>query len=372
MAIDFALELDNIRLIPTPTNPGNTGKTNFLISDPGNQTLVGNESLPIFTSPMPAIVDEENWQVWAKEKINPIIPRTAPIEVRTQSVGDVWTAFSVSEVYDLWLKTDQRGTGKQFHICIDCGNGGDMKMLEMCAKLKSLYKNQVIIMAGNIGNPNTIDSYCRAGIDYARVGIASGSLVDKDYFSHHYPMASLLQEIEKKRKLLEAKNLPVTKVIADGGIKTPADVLKAISLGADYVMIGRQFAELTEAAGTVYKKMKDPSQPMKEWFEEVRESDYMAIESGKIASRKFYRAYHGNTSPEVQALRAGFSDVNKWKAAKGNKTKMADASFEWIRITGTLDEWIKDLKEVAGYGFLMCGAEDWRTFKINSKYIPVL
>ena len=42
-----------------------------------------------------------------------------------------------------------------------------------------------------------------------------------------------------------------TKVIADGGIRNYNDVIKALALGADYVMIGGLFATFIESAGEV-------------------------------------------------------------------------------------------------------------------------
>ena len=43
------------------------------------------------------------------------------------------------------------------------------------------------------------------------------------------------------------------KVIADGGIKSPGDVAKAISLGADIVMLGRMLSGTRETPGEVIK-----------------------------------------------------------------------------------------------------------------------
>ena len=39
-------------------------------------------------------------------------------------------------------------------------------------------------------------------------------------------------------------------IIADGGIKNPGDVAKAMAAGANYVMIGKMFAQCKESGGT--------------------------------------------------------------------------------------------------------------------------
>jgi IMP dehydrogenase/GMP reductase len=48
----------------------------------------------------------------------------------------------------------------------------------------------------------------------------------------------------------------LTQIIADGGIKSFADVNVALTLGADYVMIGGLFSECIESAGTLLCKSR--------------------------------------------------------------------------------------------------------------------
>ena len=51
----------------------------------------------------------------------------------------------------------------------------------------------------------------------------------------------------------------MTKIIADGSIKGYSDVIKALSLGSDYVMIGGLFTSLIESAGDIFEIKKDDS-----------------------------------------------------------------------------------------------------------------
>ena len=371
MAIEHLLELDDIMMIPSPTNSGLRKNINLFVNDLGDATTLNPQSLPLFTSPMNGIIDENNCKIWADQGVKPIIPRTVPLEIRKQTVTSVWTAFSVAEVENLWLMKDQRSVQAQFHVCIDCGNGHDIEMIKMAAKLKQGYQGQMQIMAGNIGNPEGYQHYCRAGIDYVRVGISSGSLVDENHFGFHYPMASLLMEITKSRKLLASQGTPITKVIADGGIQRHSDILKAISLGADYVMCGREFIQLLEASGTIYKKLKDPSTG-KEFYDEIMEKDYASISPTKLSSQRLFRTFCGNTSLEIQAIRAGFGDYSTWRKSKPNeKPKGGDSGWEWVKVTSTLDQWVREFKEVAMYGMMMSGADSWDKFRQENRYVAI-
>ena len=52
-----------------------------------------------------------------------------------------------------------------------------------------------------------------------------------------------------------AKSSYDTKIIADGGIKTSGDIVKALAAGADFVMIGSMLAGTDESPGDVRVKL---------------------------------------------------------------------------------------------------------------------
>ena len=219
-------------------------------------------------------------------------------------------------------------------------------------------------MGGNIGNPGTYLEYAKAGFDYIRVGIASGSLVNQDKFGFHYPMASLLSDIQNLKKGAGIGLRPV-KIIADGGIYNHSSILKAIALGADYVMIGKQFASLLEAAGTIYRKIKSP-ETGEEILDEVTGIDDFA-HPDELEVLDLIRLYQGNTTLEMQALRYGYSDVHGWKKSNNWKLRLVDSGSEWVKITSNLYQWLEDFKDIVKFGFMMSGASNWKEYKENIK-----
>jgi len=67
-----------------------------------------------------------------------------------------------------------------------------------------------------------------------------------------YPMASLIHEIHQEKLLVvydhvDEKNFKPPAIIADGGMKDHSDIIKALALGADYVMIGSIFNKALES-----------------------------------------------------------------------------------------------------------------------------
>ena len=65
-----------------------------------------------------------------------------------------------------------------------------------------------------------------------------------------YPLASLMKECYE---VSQSINNPA-KIVADGGIKSYSDILKALALGADYVQIGSLFNKALESCGDTYFK----------------------------------------------------------------------------------------------------------------------
>ena len=80
--------------------------------------------------------------------------------------------------------------------------------------------------------------------------------------SIHMPQATLIDECNKEKKNIitlrdNRDNLDepkfneslFPKIVADGGIRNYSDIIKALALGADYVMVGSLFAQCIESAG---------------------------------------------------------------------------------------------------------------------------
>lgn len=134
------------------------------------------ELLPLFTAPMSAVVGVNSWKDYMNNKINPIIPRNVSIEKRLNFLSNttMFVSFSLSEIQQQFIDKDYTDYNGQFHILIDIANGNMKKMFNLVKQLKEKYKD-VVIMAGNIANSETYEKYCKAGIDYCRVGIGGGS-----------------------------------------------------------------------------------------------------------------------------------------------------------------------------------------------------
>lgn len=191
--------------------------------------------LPLITAPMSCVIDEDNYKEYDELGISVIIPRTVSSKRRIELMTKYFCAFSIKEVEDI-LEFPVPAKSVRYHVLIDIANGHMKKQIELGKKLKDKFGSNVVLMGGNIANPETYKEYEGAGFDFVRVSVGNGnSCLSSTQTGVHYPLASLLDDIRKIRFTGSCK------VIADGGISGYSDIIKCLALGADYVMCGRLF-----------------------------------------------------------------------------------------------------------------------------------
>jgi len=147
-------------------------------------------------------------------------------------------------------------------FCIDTANGANIQVA--CAidwihewERKMIVKYEgahVYLIAGNVATAEGYQFMATLEVDAVRVGIAGGSKCSTYMETGVYvPMITSLQECNEVRikLLVEGKTAPL--IIADGGIKTPSDMNKALAVGADLCFAGSIFAGTSESPGNVIK-----------------------------------------------------------------------------------------------------------------------
>jgi IMP dehydrogenase len=133
-------------------------------------------------------------------------------------------------------------------VCIDTANANNAYVLKKCEEIKKKYN--VKVMIGNIAHGNTLKDLVNAGADSVRIGIGGGSVCTTSVQTGiGIGQISSLLDVYFTRKEQKLK----IELIADGGVKSPGDVAKALACGADVVMLGRMLAGTKETPGEVIK-----------------------------------------------------------------------------------------------------------------------
>jgi IMP dehydrogenase len=131
-------------------------------------------------------------------------------------------------------------------IVVDTAHGHSAGVLDAVGRIKRL-SNSVQVIAGNVATPDGAVALIDAGADAVKIGIGPGSIcttrvvagVGVPQFTAVLECAAACRE----------RGVPA---IADGGMRTSGDIVKAIAAGAEAVMIGSLLAGTEEAPGETF------------------------------------------------------------------------------------------------------------------------
>jgi IMP dehydrogenase len=128
-------------------------------------------------------------------------------------------------------------------LLIDTAHGFAKHVIDAVISIKQHYP-QIDIIAGSIATADGAKALIDAGADGLRVGMGPGAICTTRVISGMgVPQITALQSVVP---VAAQAGVPV---IADGGIKYSGDMVKALAVGANAVMMGSFFAAAEEAPG---------------------------------------------------------------------------------------------------------------------------
>jgi len=297
------LDWDDISIIPSVLSD---------IDSRNEITTTVNGILPIFTAPMDMVINSDNADIFYRNKINICLPRG--IVTKNENY---FQSYGLDEIIEI-VKENKPLHNK---VLIDIANGGMTKLYNISKEIKEKYKNTEL-MIGNIANPETYRKYCEIGVDWIRCGIGGGSACTTSAnVSIHYPMASLIIECFEISK----EFVNPTKIIADGGFKNYSDVIKALALGANAVMIGGIFNKCLESCSMEYIRIKDTDE-----YTKISKKNAISYfnEGGEV-----WKYYRGMSTKEVQI---------SWNR---KKTKTSEGISKYNKVEYTLSGWRENFED---------------------------
>jgi IMP dehydrogenase len=131
-------------------------------------------------------------------------------------------------------------------IVVDTAHGHSDGVLRAVEAIKKA-SNTIQVIAGNVATPEGALALIAAGVDAVKIGIGPGSICTTRIVAGvGVPQFTAVMETSAACR---EHGVPS---IADGGMRTSGDVVKAIAAGADCCMIGSLFAGTDEAPGEVF------------------------------------------------------------------------------------------------------------------------
>ena len=133
-------------------------------------------------------------------------------------------------------------------LVLDIAHGHHERTLEALRSLKDAWPEAEVVV-GNVATGEGVRDLAEAGADAVKVGIGPGFVCTTRLVAG----AGVPQFTSVLDAAAAAAELGVP-IVADGGVRHPADLAKAIGAGADTVMVGSLFAGTRESPGEVVER----------------------------------------------------------------------------------------------------------------------
>ena len=318
--------------------------------------------LPLFTAPMDSVVGINNFALFEKNGIIPILPRTEDIRDRLSFIKQgKWAALSLDEFEKYFTNSIDVGANpKKQYVLIDIANGHVERLYQAVRAAKGIFRDSLVVMVGNIANPETYRVCVESHVDYVRCSIGTGAgCITCSNTSIGYPIASLISEIREIKEEYLARGInenELTKIVADGGIRNYSDVIKALALGADYVMVGSVFSRMLESAAvkvmdrTTNNKKINLRFPI-ERYENLKcndgcwvgdYTDEFVFEM-KENGREVEKSNH--SIGEIYARFYGMASKAGQIAMKGRKVHTSEGIEKSLQVIYTIGTWVENMTD---------------------------
>ena len=283
--------------------------------------------LPIISAPMDTVTDYKMAQTMADlgglgiiHRYNTISDQALLVRKAKEGINrKVGAAIGVSgDFLDRALVLTKIGVDV---LCVDVAHGHHSMMRHALTVLRNTIGNDVHIMAGNVATLEGFNDLADWGANSIRVGIGGGSICStRIQTGHGQPtFASVLDCARSDRDAA---------LIADGGIRTPGDIVKALAAGADSVMLGSMLAGTEESPGKVFQQPSGHS----------------------------VKAYRGMASKEAQI---------EWRG----RVAADEGVSRFIPFKGPVTPIIKGLEKNIKSGLSYSGADSIRKLQSSAKFI---
>jgi IMP dehydrogenase len=279
---ETAITFDDVLLIPAYNHHESRRVVDIGMTDKTGKLTLG---LPILTSNMDTVTEDGMANFVGERGGIGVLHRFVSVEenvamfkrCRFPAFVSVGTAEAEMERIEAL-----RDAGAQY-FCVDVAHGHAKYVGKMIKRMRQMLPNECI-MAGNVATYAGADYLASVHADIVKVGIGPGSVcTTRIKTGFGVPQLTAIQDCARADR----------SIVADGGIRTPGDIVKALAFGADFVMVGGMFAGTRPTPGA-------------------------PIPDEKTGTA--YKVYRGMASKEVADDHLG--GLTGWKTAEGVATRV--------------------------------------------------
>lgn len=311
--------------------------------DPDVSTVIGDLVLqvPIIAAPMNTITEHQMMLAMHRLGATSVLHRYMTVEQQIQEIvkngkerpyPNFFVAVGATGDY-LDRAARLYDTLGIRHFCVDMANGHSDICLKATEALANVGDSRYIIMAGNVCTYEGAYRLMDAGAHIIRVGVGPGSVCKTRIVTGHgVPQLTAIAECVRAKE----DHKVATSIVADGGIRNSGDIVKALAMGADAVMVGGLLAGTTETPGDIVHL-------------EVNGSDY--------------KTFAGMASEEGRKFNGWFNETDASFVPEGEATE--------VPYKGPVEKIINNLVGGLRSGMTYAGANDLYELYENAEWVRV-
>jgi len=324
--IKEVLTYDDVLLVPQYSDI----ESRRQISLAGNLTNTALR-IPIVSSPMDTVTEHSMCTAVDKSGALGIIHRYNAVDeqvtqaktAKQNGAKNIGAAVGVTGDY-IERATALYEAGVQV-LCIDVAHGHHILVKNAISTLRGVLGDNVHIMAGNVATLDGFNALAEWGADSVRCNIGGGSIcTTRIQTGHGVPGLHTIFECASS---VYAGNV---KIVADGGIRSSGDAVKALAAGADFVMLGSLLAGTTEAPGTLIQNFGDVKGQSRKVYRGMASADAQNDWRGRTSSLEGVATtipYKGNVVKILENLENGIRSGLSYSGARSINDLHRKATF---------------------------------------------
>lgn len=327
----YAYTFDDIQITPKYSEVESRSQCN-LTTRFTKQYKLGT---PLVASPMDTVTEYGMALAIASHGGVGIVHRFMTIEQQRKQVSKIkekekLVSAAIGATGDYQERAQELVKGGAIVLLIDVAHGNTKQVRDAIAWCKQNLPNYVDVVAGNVATYEGARNLAEWGADALRIGIGNGSLCETRIRTGiGIPQVTALIE---SIRAVEESGIDVP-IIADGGIRMTGDVAKALSLGADSVMIGSLLAGTRESPGEIQRM-------------------------GMWPNEQLFKKYRGSASAEV-------------KQVHGLEEKNVEGNSKLIPYKGKVERIINDIRDGVRSAMSYVDATTIEEFQAKSEHVLI-
>lgn len=237
---DIALSFDDVLLVP---QEGILEKREH--ADISAEVVHGLKvNVPIISAPMASVT--ENKMAWAMQDngaygiIHRFLEVNKQIDEWVSAGKHCGVAIGINEGYTRWERLLEAGCRT---FCLDIAHAHHTAIAKFIRGAGDDLLTRSDLIVGNVATGRGAQFLADLGVAAVKVGIGPGAAcTTREVTGFGFPQLSAILNVAQA--LMHDDHV---RIIADGGIRTSGDIVKALAAGADTVMLGRLLAGADES-----------------------------------------------------------------------------------------------------------------------------